>query len=64
MDDGDHRTEGGNRRLDFWDFQARKIELPVYAGDDPDEWTYRADQYFSLQRLTSAEQLEVDVLCL
>ncbi|XP_062100900.1 uncharacterized protein LOC133806828 [Humulus lupulus] len=46
------------------EFQPRKIELPVFVGDDPDEWTYRAERYFGLQRLSSTEQLEAAVLCL
>ncbi|KAF4367925.1 hypothetical protein F8388_002536 [Cannabis sativa] len=46
------------------EFTTRKIELPVFSGDDPDEWTFRADRYFGLQRLNPAEQLEAAVLCL
>ncbi|KAF4402326.1 hypothetical protein G4B88_003247 [Cannabis sativa] len=46
------------------EFTARKIELPVFSGDDPDEWTFRADRYFGLQRLNPTEQLEAAVLCL
>ena len=45
------------------DFHPRKIELPVFTGEDADDWTYRAERYFSLQRLTPPEQLEVAVLC-
>ncbi|KAF4369344.1 hypothetical protein F8388_019569 [Cannabis sativa] len=52
--------EGGRRS----EFRARKIELPVYSGDDPDEWTYRVDRYFGLQRLSPAEQLEAAIMCL
>ena len=46
------------------DFRAHKIELPVYSNVDPDEWVYRADRYFGLQRLSPTEQLEAAVLCL
>ncbi|XP_062093432.1 uncharacterized protein LOC133799409 [Humulus lupulus] len=46
------------------EFRARKIELPVYSGGDPDEWTYRADCYFGLQWLSTAVQLEAIVMCL
>ncbi|XP_062088454.1 uncharacterized protein LOC133795014 [Humulus lupulus] len=54
-------VDGGDRRSEF---RARKIELPVYTGDDQDDWTYRAERYFNLQRLSPAEQLEAAVLCL
>ncbi|KAF4356518.1 hypothetical protein G4B88_001066 [Cannabis sativa] len=46
------------------EFTSRKIELPVFFGDDPDEWTFGADRYFGLQQLNPAEQLEAAVLCL
>lgn len=53
-DDNYRRTE----------FHARRIELPMYQGSDTDEWTYRADRYFGLHRLSAGEQLEAAVLCL
>ncbi|KAF4380195.1 hypothetical protein F8388_020377 [Cannabis sativa] len=51
----------GGRRPEF---RPRNIELPLFAGSDPDDWTYRAERYFGLQRLTAEEQLEAAVLCL
>ncbi|KAF4397259.1 hypothetical protein G4B88_009105 [Cannabis sativa] len=51
----------GGRRSEF---RPRNIELPLFAGSDPDDWTYRVERYFGLQRLTAEEQLEAAVLCL
>ncbi|KAF4368086.1 hypothetical protein F8388_002697 [Cannabis sativa] len=51
----------GGRRSEF---RPRNIELPLFAGTDPDDWTYRAERYFGLQRLTAEEQLEAAILCL
>ncbi|KAF4380020.1 hypothetical protein G4B88_030012 [Cannabis sativa] len=56
-----NREEVGMRRAEF---HPRKIELPVFTGSDPDDWTYRAERYFGLQRFTIEEQLEAAVLCL
>ncbi|KAF4396359.1 hypothetical protein G4B88_019159 [Cannabis sativa] len=46
------------------EFHAQKIELPLFSGDNPDKWAYRAERYFGLQRLSPPEQLEAAVLCL
>ena len=46
------------------DFRPCKMDLPIFSGGDPDEWTYRAERYFGLQRLSAAEQLEAAVMCL
>ncbi|KAF4360362.1 hypothetical protein F8388_019448 [Cannabis sativa] len=51
----------GGRRSEF---RPRNIELPVFSGSDPDDWTFRAERYFGLQRLTAEEQLEAAILCL
>ncbi|KAF4355279.1 hypothetical protein G4B88_004937 [Cannabis sativa] len=62
---GSHnRDETGGYRGRRPKFRPRNIELPLFAGSDPDDWKYRAERYFRLQRLTAEEQLEAAVLCL
>ena len=37
----------------------RKLELPIFDG-----WLFRAERYFEINRLTSAEKLRAVVVCL
>ncbi|KAF4368202.1 hypothetical protein F8388_022835 [Cannabis sativa] len=48
-----------------FEFRSSKIELPLFdVGDDPDEWAYTIEWYFSLQHLTPAEKLSAAIHCL
>ena len=47
------RTERGVRRL----------EMPLFEGDDPDGWVFRAERYFSVNQLSDAEKLDSAALC-
>lgn len=60
-------TRVSGREKGSWerpDFRARKIESPIFEGEDPDSWTYRAERFFTLNRLNNAEKLEAAVVCL
>ena len=48
-DEGD-----GNDRNKF-----KKVEMPVFDGDDPDSWLFRAERYFQIHKLTDSEKLTV-----
>lgn len=71
---GDHSTAGssglggsafrGSPHDQRFDFRPRRMEMPIFSGGDPDEWGYRAERYFGLQRLSEAEQLEAAIMCL
>lgn len=50
----------GNRF--FFAIKGRKLELPVFDGNDPDGWIMQAERYFSLNRLNDEEQLEVSII--
>ncbi|KAJ9540003.1 hypothetical protein OSB04_026509 [Centaurea solstitialis] len=58
---------GGSRRKSeinddqyrFLAVKGRKLEMPTFDGTDPDGWILRAERYFSLNRLSQTEKIEV-----
>lgn len=50
-------SSGGN-----WRF--RKLDLPVFEGENPDGLILRAERYFKFYRLNDEEQLEAAVVSL
>ena len=46
------------------DTLSRKLELPIFYGNNPDGWFFRANRYFDINKLTSAEKLRATVVCL
>ncbi|CAK7323003.1 unnamed protein product [Dovyalis caffra] len=41
----------------------RKLEPPVYNGEEPRAWIFRAERYFSINRLTKAREIESSLEC-
>lgn len=39
-------------------WRYRKLDMPVFDGDDPDGWILRVERYFAFYRLTEDEMLE------
>ena len=37
----------------------KKVEMPVFNGEDPDSWLFRADRYFQIHKLTDSEKMTV-----
>ncbi|XP_010270441.1 PREDICTED: uncharacterized protein LOC104606771 [Nelumbo nucifera] len=42
----------------------RKLELPIFYGENPDGWLFRAERYFEINGLLPAECLRAAVVCL
>lgn len=40
----------------------KKVEMPVFSGDDPDGWLFRAGRYFDIHRSTDSEKVTVAVI--
>lgn len=36
--------------------------MPIFSGDDPDGWLFRAERYFHIHRLTDTEKMTVAVI--
>ncbi|KAL4037585.1 hypothetical protein IC575_001182 [Cucumis melo] len=65
--DRNHRNEGGERRIDCDEGYSdrnkfKKIEMPVFTGEDPDSWLFRAERYFQIHRLTESEKMLVSTI--
>lgn len=40
----------------------KKVEMPVFGGDEPNSWLFRADRYFQIHKLTDFEKLNLAVV--
>nr|AEV42261.1 hypothetical protein [Beta vulgaris] len=59
--DGDG-YEGGFRGGGGW--KAKRLDLPIFTGTNPDGWILRTERYFGFYRLAAEEQLEAAVVAL
>lgn len=54
--------EGGFRGGGNW--KAKRLDLPIFTGTNPDGWILRAERYFGFYRLSAEEQMEAAVVAL
>ncbi|KAA0066460.1 uncharacterized protein E6C27_scaffold21G005610 [Cucumis melo var. makuwa] len=40
----------------------KKVEMPVFSGEDPDSWLFRAERYFQIHKLTESEKMLVSTI--
>ncbi|TYK03449.1 transposon Tf2-1 polyprotein isoform X1 [Cucumis melo var. makuwa] len=40
----------------------KKVEMPVFAGEDPDSWLFRAERYFQIHKLFDSEKMLVSTI--
>ncbi|KAJ9562283.1 hypothetical protein OSB04_007443 [Centaurea solstitialis] len=57
-----NRSEGSDDHNRFLAVKGRKLEIPTFDGTDPDGWILRAERYFSLNRLSQAEKIDVSFI--
>ena len=50
-------TGVGQDRIKF-----KKLEMPVFNGEDPDGWIYRAEHYFQMHLLNEQEKLKIAIV--
>lgn len=43
-------------------WRAKKLDLPIFWGDNPDGWFMHAEQFFQFYRLTEEEQVATAVV--
>ncbi|TYK16772.1 Transposon Ty3-G Gag-Pol polyprotein [Cucumis melo var. makuwa] len=41
----------------------KKVEMPVFTGEDPESWLFRAERYFQIHKLTESEKMLVSTIC-
>ena len=47
----------GNR-----EYRPPRMELPLFSGDNPEGWIYRAERYFLLSRMSETHMLETAII--
>ncbi|KAA0041992.1 Ty3/gypsy retrotransposon protein [Cucumis melo var. makuwa] len=41
----------------------KKVGMPVFTGDDPESWLFRAERCFQIHKLTKSEKMLVSTIC-
>ncbi|XP_028796878.1 uncharacterized protein LOC114752313 [Neltuma alba] len=54
-------TEVKEARSDF--SNLRKLDMPLFSGEDPLGWIFRIERYFKLNRIIDDDKLDAAVLC-
>ncbi|GKD54213.1 hypothetical protein Tco_1287600 [Tanacetum coccineum] len=55
----------GNRRGSFGaHFRFRKLNMPIFEGEDAHGWIYRMERYFDIQEIQEIDQLWAAILCM
>lgn len=39
-----------------WDSRVRRLDMPVFDGQDPDRWIFRVERYFMVNRMTNEDE--------
>ena len=55
---GGHDLEGGVEGGYQSDIRGRRLEMPIFKGENLDEWIFRAERYFVVNQLTDEEKIE------
>ncbi|KAA0033837.1 Ty3/gypsy retrotransposon protein [Cucumis melo var. makuwa] len=59
-DQNDKRNESNESYGDRNKF--KKVEMPVFTGEDPDSWLFRAERYFQIHKLSESEKMLVSAV--
>ena len=44
------------------DYKTPRLDLPLFSGDNPDGWIFRAERYNLLNRLSEEHMLEAAII--
>ncbi|KAL0540117.1 hypothetical protein IC582_024347 [Cucumis melo] len=60
----DNRNEGETETEEFTPDRNKfkKVEIPVFAGEDPNSWLFRAERYFQIHKLSDSEKMLVSTI--
>ncbi|KAA0067416.1 retrotransposon protein [Cucumis melo var. makuwa] len=50
-------TEGSSDKSKY-----KKLDIPVFSGENPKSWVYRAEHYFDINELADEEKVKVAVV--
>ncbi|XP_022848903.1 uncharacterized protein LOC111371244 [Olea europaea var. sylvestris] len=45
------------------DGRSRRLEMPVFHGENPDGWLFKAERYFSINHFSNWEKIEAAAVC-
>nr|KAJ0228165.1 hypothetical protein LSAT_V11C100046520 [Lactuca sativa] len=62
-DGGNGRTNNGEP-TGGTNWRFRKLDMPLFDGENPDGWILRAERYFNFYRLSEADKMEAAVVAL
>ena len=46
------------------EIRGRRLEMPLFEGDDLDGWIFRAEHYFAMTGMIDEEKIDATALCL
>lgn len=61
MDGRERSMEGTSKKEEK---QFMRLEMPTFNGEDPLEWTFKAERYFSMNHYEEAERMEAVAVCM
>ncbi|KAA0062661.1 Transposon Ty3-I Gag-Pol polyprotein [Cucumis melo var. makuwa] len=56
----ERKTENDDTTTDRSKF--KKVEMPVFSGEDPDSWLFQAERYFQIHKLIESEKMLVSTI--
>lgn len=49
---------------ELWpEFRLKRLEMPIFDGENPKGWLFRSERYFSVNMVWEPEKLEAVVVC-
>lgn len=57
------RIEGSCGNTPTHEFHGWRLELPVFEGENPDGWVFRAERYFLMNAMFKMEKVEATAIC-
>ncbi|XP_031283145.1 uncharacterized protein LOC116141808 [Pistacia vera] len=57
-------SESGNRNQTRSEMTGRKLEMPIFFGEDPYGWIFRVERYFHLNGITEEGKLTATAVCM
>ena len=43
--------------------QGRRLKMPLFEGEDSDDWIFRVERYFAIIGMTDEDKLDAVTLC-
>nr|DAD46828.1 TPA_asm: hypothetical protein HUJ06_016765 [Nelumbo nucifera] len=57
--DQEGSSSGGLQLNDTFNLRSPKLVFPMYSGDDPSPWIYRAERYFDVHEIPVGQRVQI-----